>query len=374
MDKSDAFWHQFEKIEDPRVDRTKKHNLVDILFIASAAVISGADSFLEIEVYGQRKAKWLKRFLDLPNGIPSHDTFGRVFALIKSEQLQQCFLEWVKSIAKSIGGEVISIDGKTVRRSFDKVSEKSAIHMVSAWANENRIVLGQVKVDEKSNEITAIPKLLKVLDIQNCIITIDAMGCQRSIAKEIKAKGGDYVLSLKGNQGKLKNNVEQFFQYADACSFKDIEHDYHKTLDKDHGRIETREYWCVSDLEWLETRQKWEGLRTIGMVRAHRTIGDKTTVEDRYFISSLEMNAELMGNAIRRHWGIENSLHWVLDIAFREDESRIRKGNAAVNFGILRHLALNLLKKDKVTKAGIAAKRKKAGWDSNYLLDVLNGF
>ncbi len=374
MDKSDAFWHQFEKIEDPRVDRTKKHNLVDILFIASAAVISGADSFLEIEVYGQRKAKWLKRFLDLPNGIPSHDTFGRVFALIKSEQLQQCFLEWVKSIAKSIGGEVISIDGKTVRRSFDKVSEKSAIHMVSAWANENRIVLGQVKVDEKSNEITAIPKLLKVLDIQNCIITIDAMGCQRSIAKEIKAKGGDYVLSLKGNQGKLKNNVEQFFQYADACSFKDIKHDYHKTFDKDHGRIETREYWCVSDLEWLETRQKWEGLRTIGMVRDHRTIGNNTTVEDRYFISSLEMNAELMGNAIRRHWGIENSLHWVLDIAFREDESRIRKGNAAENFGILRHLALNLLKKDKVTKAGIAAKRKKAGWDDDYLLDVLNGF
>ena len=374
MVNSDVFWHYFEEVEDPRVDRTKKHKLVDILFIAAAAVISGADSFVEIEMYGQRKYKWLRQFLELPNGIPSHDTFGRIFAAIKAEQLKKCFLEWIKAIVQTSSGEVIAIDGKTVRRSFDKTKEKSAIHVVSAWANENRIVLGQEKVDEKSNEITAIPELLSALEIQNCIITIDAMGCQRSIAKAIRDKGADYVLSLKGNQGALKEDVEQFFQHAQSCTFDGIDFDYHKTFDKDHGRLEVRECWCVSDLEWLDKKQNWAGLNTIGMVKSHRTINGKTAVEVRYYISSLEMNAKLLGSAVRQHWGIENSLHWILDIAFREDECRIRKGNAAENIGILRHIALNLLKKDKVTKAGIAARRKKAGWDNGYLLEVLSGF
>ena len=374
MVNSDVFWHYFEEIEDPRVDRTKKHKLVDILFIAAAAVISGADSFVEIEMYGQRKYKWLRQFLELPNGIPSHDTFGRIFAAIKAEQLKKCFLEWIKAIVQTSSGEVIAIDGKTVRRSFDKTNEKSAIHVVSAWANENRIVLGQEKVDEKSNEITTIPELLSALEIQNCIITIDAMGCQRSIAKAIRDKGADYVLSLKGNQGTLKEDVEQFFQHAQSYTFDGIDCDYHKTFDKDHGRLEVRECWCVSDLEWLDKKQNWAGLNTIGMVKSHRTINGKTAVEVRYYISSLEMNAKLLGSAVRQHWGIENSLHWILDIAFREDECRIRKGNAAENIGILRHIALNLLKKDKVTKAGIAARRKKAGWDNGYLLEVLSGF
>ncbi len=374
MDSTGAFWHHFGDVKDPRVDRTKRHKLVDILFIATAAVVAGADSFVEIEMHGQRKCKWLQGFLELPNGIPSHDTFGRVFAAIEGQQLKECFLRWIRTIAQAIGGEVVAVDGKTVRRSFDRTDEKSAIHVVSAWASENRIVLGQVKVDEKSNEITAIPELLSVLEIRNCIITIDAMGCQRAIAKVIQDKGADYVLALKGNQSTLRDDVELFFQDAEEHVFKGTEYDYHTTLDKDHGRIEKREYWTVADLEWLEQKRRWAGLRTIGMARSHRTVDGQTTVETRHFISSLEMNSQRFGRAVREHWGIENSLHWVLDIAFREDECRIRKGNAAENFGMLRHIALNLLKNDKVTKAGIAAKRKKAGWDNDYLLEVLSGF
>ena len=244
---------------------------------------------------------------------------------------------------------------------------------VSAWASENRIVLGQVKVDEKSNEITAIPQLLSVLEIRNCIVTIDAMGCQRAIAEVIRGKGADYVLALKGNQSTLQEDVVVFFEDAEEHDFKDTEYDYHKRFDTDHGRIETREYWVISRLEWLGQKKRWAGLSTIGMVRSHRTVDGQTTVETRHFISSLGLNAEQFGRAVRQHWGIENSLHWVLDIAFREDECRIRKGNAAENFAMLRHIALNLLKNDKLTKAGISAKRKKAGWDNDYLLEILGG-
>ena len=373
MDNKGAFWHHFTDVQDPRMDRSKRHKLVDILFIAVAAVIAGADSFVEIEIYGERKHDWLREFLELPNGIASHDTFGRVFAAIDGSQLKECFLRWIATIAKTIGGEVIAVDGKSARRSFDKANGKSAIHVVSAWASENRIVLGQVKVDEKSNEITAIPELLSMLEIQNCIITIDAMGCQRAIAEMIQGKGADYVLALKGNQGTLREDVELFFEDAEEHDFKGSEYEYHKTFDKDHGRIETREYWIVSELDWLEQKKRWAGLRTIGMVRSHRTVDGKTTVETRHFISSLGLNAEQFGRAVRQHWGIENSLHWVLDIAFREDECRIRKGYAAENFGMLRHIALNLLKNDKLSKGGISAKRKKAGWDNDYLLQILGG-
>jgi len=373
MDDKGAFWHHFAEVQDPRMDRTRRHKLVDILFIAVAAVIAGADGFVEIEVYGERKHEWLKRFLELPNGIPSHDTFGRVFAAIDGQQLKECFLQWIGTIAKTVGGEVIAVDGKTARRSFDRTNGTSAIHVVSAWASENRIVLGQVKVDGKSNEITAIPQLLSVLEIQNCIITIDAMGCQRAIAEVIRGKGADYVLALKGNQSTLQEDVELFFEDAEEHDFRDTEYDYHKTVDTDHGRIETREYWTASELEWLGQKKRWAGLQTIGMVRSHRTVDGETTVETRHFISSLGLNAEQFGRAVRRHWGIENSLHWVLDIAFREDECRIRAGNAAENFGMLRHIALNLLKNDKLSKIGISAKRKKAGWDNDYLLEILEG-
>ncbi len=372
MDKEGAFWHHFADMQDPRVDRTKRHKLVDILFIAVAAVTAGADTFVEIEEYGKIKYEWLKGFLELPNGIASHDTFGRVFSLIDPGQFKECFLTWIRTIAKAICGEVIALDGKTARRSFDRTNGKSAIHVVSAWASENRIVLGQVKVDEKSNEITAIPELLSVLDIQNCIITIDAMGCQRAIAQRIQAKGADYVLALKGNQGTLQEDVKLFFEDAEKHDFKDTDYDYYRTFDKDHGRIETREYWTVSDLNWLEQRQQWAGLSTIGMVRSQRIVDGEKTVETRHFISSLGCNAEQFSHAVRQHWGIENSLHWVLDIAFREDESRIRKGHAAENFGMLRHIALNLLKND-LSKIGTSAKRKKAGWDNDYLLKILGG-
>jgi len=307
MDNKGAFWHHFTDVQDPRMDRSKRHKLVDILFIAVAAVIAGADSFVEIEIYGERKHDWLREFLELPNGIASHDTFGRVFAAIDGSQLKECFLRWIATIAKTIGGEVIAVDGKSARRSFDKANGKSAIHVVSAWASENRIVLGQVKVDEKSNEITAIPELLSMLEIQNCIITIDAMGCQRAIAEVIQGKGADYVLALKGNQGTLREDVELFFEDAEEHDFKGSEYEYHKTFDKDHGRIETREYWIVSELDWLEQKKRWAGLRTIGMVRSHRTVDGKTTVETRHFISSLGLNAEQFGRAVRQHWGIESA-------------------------------------------------------------------
>ncbi len=373
MDNEGAFWHHFANMQDPRMDRTKRHKLVDILFIAVAAVIAGADTFVEVQEYGKVKHQWLKGFLELPHGIASHDTFGRVFSAIDPQQFKECFLKWIRTIAKAIGGEVIALDGKTARHSFDRTNGKSAIHVVSAWSSENRIILGQVKVDEKSNEITAIPELLSVLEIQNCVITIDAMGCQRAIAEMIQAKGADYVLALKGNQGTLREDVELFFEDAEEHDFRDTDHDYYRTFDKDHGRIERREYWSVSDLDWLEQRQQWTGLRTIGMVRSHRIVDGEKTVETRHFISSLGCNAEQFGHAVRQHWGIENSLHWVLDIAFREDESRIRKGHAAENFGMLRHIALNLLKNDKLSKIGTSAKRKKAGWDNDYLLQILCG-
>ena len=371
--KAVAIVEHFKDIEDPRIERGKLHNLIDIIAIAICAVICGADTWEDIELFGEAKHEWLKQFLELPNGIPSHDTFGRVFSIISPVEFQRSFLNWIKAISESIEREVVAIDGKTSRRSYDKSKGKGAIHMVSAWATANRVVLGQVKTEDKSNEITAIPELLNVLALKGCIVTIDAMGCQKNISAKIIEKGADYVLALKGNQGTLHEDIKLFFQDAKETSFKDIHHDFYETIDGDHGRIETRRYSIVSDIEWLEGKADWKEIKSIGMVESEREIGDKVTKETRYYISSLPSNAKLFGDAVRKHWGIENSLHWVLDVVFREDECRIRKGHAAENFAVLRHIALNLIREEKSIKRGAKGKRLKAGWDNDYLSKILCG-
>jgi len=367
-----TIFEYFASLPDPRIDRRKRHQLMDILVIAICAVICGADGWVSVAEFGKSQLAWFKKFLDLPNGIPSHDTFGRVFSLLDPEKLTECFTNWTARIAELTDNQVIAIDGKTLRRSFDTASSKGPIHMVSAWACENGLILGQVKTHEKSNEITAIPKLLDILDISGCIVTIDAMGCQKKIAKEIIERGGDYILSLKGNHGTFNEEVREFFEFAEGEKFKDIAYDYAETLEGDHGRIERRRIWSTSEIDWFAEKRSWEGLRSFGMIECERIVGEKSSVQRRYFISSLPGdNAKQFGKAVREHWHIENKLHWSLDISFREDDSRIRIGHAAANMGILRHIALNLLKKEKSVKLGIKNKRLKAGWDEDYRLKVL---
>ncbi|MBD2003840.1 MULTISPECIES: ISAs1 family transposase [Cyanophyceae] len=361
------------EIDDPRIERSKRHKLIDILTIAILAVICGADSWVAMENFGQAKFKWLKRILELPNGIPSHDTFARVFARLNPQQLQQSFLEWVRSLVRLSGGQVIAIDGKTLRQSYDSADGKGAIHMVSAWASHNRLVLGQCKVDDKSNEITAIPQLLKVLEVSGCVITIDAMGCQKEIAKLIVERGADYVLALKDNQGNLFEDVQQIFAQAQAINFAGIEHDFHQTLDKGHGRVEIRRCWTMGQVEFLIDADKWVKFTSIGMIQAEQRINGKIERETRYYISSLTSDAHRLSKAVRSHWLVENSLHWVLDLAFLEDACRIRKDYAPENLALVRHVALNLLNQDTTLKIGIKNKRLRAGWDEDYLLKVLLG-
>lgn len=362
----------FSSLPDPRVERTRRHSLNEMLIIAICAIICGADDWVSIEEFGEAKLTWFKTFLDLPNGIPSHDTFGRVFSSLDPDTFARCFAEWVAAIAEVSQGQVVAIDGKTLRRSFDRASGKTAIHMVSAWSGMNNLVLGQVKTEEKSNEITAIPKLLQILDLHGCIVTIDAMGCQKEIAGTIINKGADYVLGLKGNHEKLFHNVEAYFHEAVQRQFSDVTHDTYQESDKAHGREEVREFWCTSDLDWFDGSSEWPGLRSIAMVESKRTIQNKTSIERRYFISSLAGdNAKEFAKAIRGHWGIENNLHWILDVAFREDDCRVRKDHAPQNFSMLRHIAINLLKQEKSAKIGIKNKRLKSGWDERYLLKIL---
>jgi predicted transposase YbfD/YdcC len=366
----------FAALEDPRVERTKLHPLVSILVIALCAVICGAESWDEIALFGQAKEEWLSSFLDLPHGIPSHDTFNRVFAALDPKQFQACFVAWMQAVAEVLPAQVIAIDGKTVRRSHDHANGKAAIHMVSAWASVNRLVLAQVKVDAKSNEITAIPELLRVLAIKGCVITIDAMGCQREIAQQIVDQEGDYVLALKENQETLYHDVVATFADAQAKTVDEMVVDETRSVGKGHGRIEVRRCRVIQDpdvLAWLQDGHPWPGLQAIGMVEAERRIGEERSCESRYYLLSAHLTAQAFGEATRSHWGIENQVHWVLDVTFHEDQSRIRAGHAAENFAVLRHLALNLLRQQQVKHLSIKAKRLKAGWDHDFLLQTIQG-
>lgn len=366
----------FSILRDPRIDRTKRHKLIDIVSIAICGVICGADNWVDIELFGNSKKEWLETFLDLPNGIPSHDTFGDVFARMDPVDFQTCFVSWVSAVQEITRGQVIGVDGKTVRRSHDRSGGKSAIHMVSAWASANHLVLGQTKVDEKSNEITAIPELLRTLSISGCIITIDAMGCQREIAETIIKGDADYVLAVKENQAGLYERTVDLFKEGLKDRFVGVDHDYHETISKGHGRIETRRCWVISDDAWLayaHDGKPWAGLNSLAMVSCKRQMGTEASEESRFYISSLSGKAEHMLEAVRGHWSVENSLHWVLDMVFREDESRIRKGHGPENFAVLRHIAINLIKKETTSKGGVKARRNRAGWDNSYLLKVLNG-
>ena len=358
--------HHFSSIKDPRVNRQKKHQLQDIFFISLCAMICGADNWVAIEEFGLAKEEWFTELLGLKHGIPSHDTFGEVYAAIDTDQFSDCFSRWVADLARLTEGEVIAIDGKCLRRSVDKASKKAAIYMVSAWAQQNNLVLGQVKVDDKSNEITALPKLLSRLDIAGAVVTVDAMGCQKKLAEQIKRQGGDYVLSLKGNQGSLHDDVKTFFTSSLSPAAASV------SYDGEHGRIETRTIRATADIAWLQERHDWKGLQSIIAVTAKREIGDKVSEETRYFISSLNANdPKRLERVVRAHWAIENNLHWVLDIAFDEDSNRTRKGHSAANLAVIRHIALNLIKAEKTSKVGVKIKRLKAGWDNNYLLRVI---
>ena len=363
----------FRALPDPRVRRTRRHALVDILVITLCGVLCGADDWVAIARFGRAKRKWFRSFLALPHGIPSHDTFGRVFAALDPEAFKSAFLAWVQTLADLLPGDVIAIDGKTLRHTFDTAADKAAIHMVSAWATAQGLCLGQVKTDAKSNEITAIPKLLDVLALRDRIVTIDAMGCQTAIARTIHAKGGDYVLGLKGNQTCLHDDIRTLFTDAEARAFRDLPHTTVETVDGDHGRIEVRRAWATDDLAWLADRHRWPGLRSVLRVDAERTVGDRTSRETRFFVSSLPPDAAHLARVVRSHWAIENGLHWVLDVAMHQDQTRIRAGHAPENLAILHHIALNLLKQDRTEKLGVKNKRLAAGWDHDYLLRLIMG-
>jgi predicted transposase YbfD/YdcC len=374
----------FADLPDPRIERTRLHALTDILVIAICAVLCGAEGWDDIVEFAEAKETWLKERLTLGNGIPCADTFRRVFARLQPDAFAERFLRWVQVIQETTREHKgkkpsiepsIAVDGKTLRHSFDTASGQQAIHLVSAWASSSRLVLAQAKVDAKSNEITAVPALLSMLDLKGCIVTADAISCQKAIAAQIIQQGGEYVLALKGNQANLHSDVRLFFEYAVAHRFEEVTHQTWTCVDKDHGRIETRRLWqvdlCHLEERWADVEQEWVGLSSLLMLERERRIGSKTSQETRYYLSSLAGDARKAARAIRQHWGIENSVHWVLDVVFDEDSSRIRKDNGPQNFAVLRHIALNLLRQEPTHKRGIKAKQKRAGWDNAYLTRLL---
>ena len=361
----------FGALKDPRAAQRIEHKLIDILIITICATICGANDWEAIAQYGRTKQDWLKTWLELPNGIPSPDTFSRVLARINPAELQKCFMGWMEAVAEVTEGELLNIDGKTLRGAKEAGNSRSLIHMVSVWSASQHLVLGQQKVSEKSNEITAIPGLLRLLAIRGCLVSIDAMGCQTEIAKVIIEQGADYVLALKGNQGDLHTDVVQLFACARKQHFRNIEHQFHSTVSNGHGRIETRRYWTMGNTEYLLGAQKWSGLKSIGMVESQREMNGKISIEQRYYILSLESDVHKFATAVRSHWSIENQLHWILDVGFAEDAVQSCQGYSAENLAVIRHIGINLLSRDKESKVGVKTRRLQAGWDDNYLKTVL---
>lgn len=370
----------FKDLSDPRIDRTKDHALIDVLVIAVCTLLCGGEGFNDMEDFGKAKEEWFRTFLTLTNGIPSHDTFNRVFAALDPKGFLECFLRWTQSLRQAIQKEIVAVDGKALRRAMNK--KENLKYVVSAWAESNSLVLGQLKVSDKSNEITAVPELLRVLELSGCIVTLDAMGCQKKIAKEIIEADADYVLALKGNQETVHEEVKSFLDATivqaqsprpagapvpkAAAKLAQV-----KTVEKDHGRIETRHYYQSDQLRWFADLDKWEGLKSVGVVESTREIDGVKTVERRYYLSSLPLNVGLFARAVRSHWGVENKLHWVMDVCFNEDQSRVRTGHAAENLATLRRLALNMLKKETTKRRGIKGKQLNASWDHSYLLRLL---
>jgi predicted transposase YbfD/YdcC len=370
----------FKSLADPRVDRTKDHALIDVLVIAVCTLLCGGEGFNDMEDFGQAKEEWFRTFLRLTNGIPSHDTFNRVFAALDPKEFLECFLRWTQSLRQAVDREIVAVDGKALRRAMNR--KENLKYVVSAWAESNNLVLGQLKVTDKSNEITAVPELLRVLELSGCIVTLDAMGCQKKIAKEIIEADADYVLALKGNQETVHEEVKSFLdatiaetQASRAPGAKPSTAAAHlaqeKKVEKDHGRFEIRHYYQSDQLSWFADLRKWEGLKSVGVVESTREVNGEQTVERRYYLSSLALDVELFARAVRSHWGVENKVHWVMDVCFNEDQSRARAGYAAENLATLRRLALNMLKSEKTKRRGIKGKQLNASWDHAYLLKLL---
>jgi predicted transposase YbfD/YdcC len=370
--KTPSLLEYFADLPEPRIDRCKKHALLDIIAIAILASICGAEHFTEMEEFGKRKEAWLKSFLGLGHGIPTHDTFARVFAALKPSAFQERFVLWVQAVVRATEGEVVAIDGKTARRAHDKEAGLGALHLVSAWATRNRLVLGQIKVDDKTNEMTAVPELLRLLEVKGCIVTMDALNTQKEIANEIREQEADYVLALKKNHPKLHAEVEGIF----AAVLKDDNADgaikTTESVENDHGRTETRRCWSIAAPDWITGFDQWRDLKSLVMVEARREIKEQQTTELRYYLSSLAPHAERAAQAIREHWGVENSLHWVLDVAFNEDRSRVRIGHAPENLALVRKITHNLLQQEKTLKRGVKTKRFVSALDDAYLLKVLD--
>jgi len=361
----------FKELDDPRVTGRTLYPLMEILLLTFCAVLSGAEDWVSIVEWGEMKLDWLREFLPFACGIPSHDVLGDVFAALDAKTFEQCFRNWIQSVCPALVGEVVALDGKTVRGSGAKGKGRRAIHLVSAFASQSGILLGQLKTAEKSNEITAIPELLDALDVKGAIVTIDAMGCQKTIVDKIVTRGADYVLAVKSNQPTLHEALVEFFDEGIRRGFGGVPCEFQETVDKCHGRIETRRHWTVGQVDWLMPEQRWNKLSMVGMIESVREIDDKISTEKRYYIGSIPANAERFGHVVRNHWGIENKLHWQLDVSFREDDSRARRGNSAQNLSTIRRIALHLLRQDPSRKIGVKNSRLKAGWSDAYRAKVL---
>jgi predicted transposase YbfD/YdcC len=362
----------FAPLRDFRVERNRLYPLPEILLLVVSAVLSGADGWVAIEEFGKAKLDWLRKFAPFSNGIPSDDCLAYVISRLPPKAFQACFVSWTRAVADATGGELVAVDGKTARGARDRRRGTSALHMVSAWGCRHRLVLGQEATAENSNDITAIPKLLALLELKGCIVSIDAMGCQTKIAEQIVAQGGDSVLGLKGNQGTLHEEVEGFFATALAGDFAGVAHDYTEEVDKDHGRLEVRRYWITEELSTLSEAQRWSALCSIGLVERECWSGDQHTLEQRLFITSIPADAQRFAHAVRGHWGVENRLHWRLDVVFNEDASRIRKGHAPAIMTAIRHLCMNLFEQEP-SKLRLSQKRRKAAWNDDYRAKVIFG-